>query len=458
MLLTITTTHQPATDLGYLLHKHPDKLQTFPLAFGQAKVFYPEADERVCTAALLLDIDPVKLVRNGKEGQQQYVNDRPYVASSFLSVAISQVFGTALGGKCCHRPELVTTPIPLIARILTLPCAGGEADLRRLFKPLGYTLTLQQHPLEQADWGRSDYFSVELAHTVTLQTLLSHLYVLIPVLDADKHYWVGDEEVDKLLRHGEGWLKEHPEQQLITRRYLKNQGGLVKSALRQIGEEDNPKSKGDRSKQESEFALETPLSLNQQRLEMVVRTLKQVGAKRVLDLGCGEGKLIQQLLPEPEFTEIVGVDVDYRCLETARKRLKLDSPALNQHRIKLLQGSLTYRDKRLFGYDAAVVVEVIEHLDPFRLSTFEQVLFKFTRPKTVIITTPNVEYNVNFIFLPTGQLRHPDHRFEWTRQEFQSWCDRVAREYAYRVQFSAIGAEDPHFGAPTQMAVFQLAE
>lgn len=201
-----------------------------------------------------------------------------------------------------------------------------------------------------------------------------------------------------------------------------------------------------------------PLSLNQQRLETGVQTFKLVGAKRVLDLGCGEGQLIQKLLPEREFTEIVGVDVDYRCLEIACKRLKLDSLAPNQHRIKLLQGSLTYTDKRLFGYDAAALIEVIEHLDQFRLSTFEQVLFKFTRPKTVIITTPNVEYNVNFLFFPHGQLRHPDHRFEWTRQEFQSWGNRVAREYTYQVQFSPIGEEDPHLGAPTQMAVFQLAE
>ena len=432
MLLTITTTQKPATDLGYLLHKHPNKLQTFALAFGQAKVFYPEADDNRCTAALLLDIDPVKLVRKNRDGLQQYVNDRPYTASSFLSVAIARVFRTALGGKCNDKPELVKTPIPLIAKIPTLPCYGGETILRKLFEPLGYTLNLQQHTLAQkfSEWGNSPYFTVELSHTITLQNLLSHLYVLIPVLDADKHYWVGDDEVEKLLRHGEGWLKDHPEQQLIARRYLKKQGRLVRAALRQLVEEDEINLEQDRvQKEEQELALEKPLSLNQQRLEAVVNTLKKLGAKRILDLGCGEGKLLRKLLKEKEFTEIVGVDVNYRCLEIAQEKLKLDRlPPMQQQRIKLLQGSLTYRDKRLFGYDAAALIEVIEHLDEFRLTALEKVLFQFTRPKNIIITTPNIEYNVKFESLSAGKLRHKDHRFEWTRKEFQDWSNTVAKK------------------------------
>jgi 3' terminal RNA ribose 2'-O-methyltransferase Hen1 len=455
MLLTITTTKESATDLGYLLHKHPDKIQTFDLAFGKAKVFYPEADDNICTVALLLDIDPVKLVRKSREGLQQYVNDRPYTASSFLSVAIARVFGTALGGKCNQKPELVNTTIPLIAKIPALPCYGGETVLRKLFEPLGYTLNLQQHLLDTkfTEWGNSPYFTVELSHKITLQTLLSHLYVLIPVLDTDKHYWVGDEEVEKLLRHGEGWLKEHPEQKLIASRYLKYQGKLICDALSQL-ETDNLAL--DNISEQQETTLEKPISLNQQRLEVVVNTLKDIGAKRIIDLGCGEGKLINKLLLDKQFTEIVGVDVDYRSLEIARKKLKVDLIILEQQRIKFLHGSLTYKDKRLSGYDAATVIEVIEHLDEFRLATFAQILFQFTRPKTIIITTPNQEYNVKFPSLPTGKFRHPDHRFEWTRNEFKTWCDRAAEEYNYQVQFYSIGTEDNLVGAPTQMAVFQV--
>ncbi len=405
MLLTITTTKKPATDLGYLLHKHPDKIQTFDLAFGKAKVFYPEADDNICTAVLLLDIDAVRLVRKGREGLQQYVNDRPYTASSFLSVAIAQVFRTALRGKCNQKPELVNRAIPLVAKIPTLPCSGGETVLRKLFEPLGYKINLQ---------------------------------------------------------HGEGWLKDHPEQKLIASRYLKYQGKLIRSALSQL-EADEPDL--DTNSERQETALEKPISLNQQRLETVVNTLKNINAKRILDLGCGEGKLIKKLLKEKQFSEIVGVDVNYSCLEIAREKLKLDRLTLEQQeKIKLLQSSLTYKDQRLFGYDAATVIEVIEHLDEFRLTTFAKILFKFTRPKTIIITTPNREYNAKFESLPSGKLRHPDHRFEWTRTEFQTWCDqqaaafgdRAATQYNYQVQFHPIGAEDDLVGAPTQMAVFQL--
>jgi 3' terminal RNA ribose 2'-O-methyltransferase Hen1 len=131
-------------------------------------------------------------------------------------------------------------------------------------------------------------------------------------------------------------------------------------------------------------------------------------------------------------------------------------PAQQKNRIKLIHGSLIYRDKRLYGYDAAAVVEVIEHFDLARLSAFERILFAFTRPKTVIITTPNIEYNVKFENLPAGKLRHSDHRFEWTRSEFQAWANGIAEKFRYSVRFLAIGEEDAVVGAPTQMGIFSL--
>lgn len=403
MLLTIATTHSPATDLGYLLHKHPQRLQSFELSFGKAHVFYPEASLERCTVALLLDVDPVGLVRKRRgEGAalEQYVNDRPYVASSFLSVAIAGVFATALAGRCKDKPELAQTAIPLTAKLAVVPSRGGEDFLHRLFEPLGYTLTAQNHTLDEKfpDWGESCYFTVELHNTVRLQDLLTHLYVLIPVLDDDKHYWVGDEEVEKLLRNGEGWLAKHPEQKLIAKRYLKRQGRLVRTALAQLVEEDNPDPDSTQAQHEQEEAVvEERISLNQQRLEAVVAVLKQCQAKRVIDLGCGEGRLLKTLL-EQDFEKIVGVDVSYRALEIARERLHLDRlPSMQRDQLELIQGSLTYRDQRLSGYDAATVVEVIEHLDPPRLTSFERVLFEFAKPATVVITTPNVEYNAKVI-------------------------------------------------------------
>jgi 3' terminal RNA ribose 2'-O-methyltransferase Hen1 len=465
MLLTITTTHQPATDIGYLLRKNPARVQSFSQSFGNAHVFYPEATGERCTAALLLEIDPVGLVRNrrGPDGKgrslEQYVNDRPYVASSFLSVAIADVFGSAMTGKSKERPELAQALLPLKATISVLPCRGGEEFLRRLFEPLGYTVTAKNYPLDEkfADWGASQYFTVTLEARLALHQLLTHLYVLIPVLDNDKHYWVGEEEVVKLLRHGEGWLAAHPEREIIATRYLKHRRSLINDALSQLVEAEDPDVEETlECHAQEEAKVEERISLNEQRLGSVLAALKNSGARRVLDLGCGEGKLLQVLLKERQFEEIVGMDVAYRGLEIAKERLHLDRlPDMQRKRIQLLHGSLMYRDERLAGFDAAAVVEVIEHLDAPRLAAFERVLFECAQPATVVITTPNVEYNVKWETLPAGKCRHKDHRFEWTRAEFQSWAGSIAARFGYNARFLPVGPEDAMVGAPTQMGVFE---
>jgi|HubBroStandDraft_6_1064221.scaffolds.fasta_scaffold184781_1 3' terminal RNA ribose 2'-O-methyltransferase Hen1 len=464
MILTISYTGQSATDLGYLLHKSPLRVQSREEAFGKTHVFYPEVTPQRCTAALLLEIDPVGLVRgrHGPSGEayalEQYVNDRPYAASSFLSVAIARTFGTAMSGKSKERQELAESRIPLEARINVLPCRGGEDLLRRLFEPLGYEVTAKRHPLDEKfpEWEDSRYFSVTLRAVTQLRDLLTHLYVLVPVLDDDKHYWVGDAEVEKLLRHGEGWLREHPERELITSRYLKHQKRLAREALnRLIGEEEPEIDESAQIHAGEEEAIERPISLAEQRIGSVVAALRSSGATRVVDVGCGEGRLLRELLKDKTFTEIVGMDVSHRALEVSSQKLRLDSlPSTQRQRIRLLHGSLTYRDKRLAGYDAATVVEVIEHQDPPRLAAFERVLFESARPQTVVLTTPNVEYNVKFETLPAGKLRHKDHRFEWTRAEFQSWAGAVSDKFGYEVRFLPIGPEDLQVGSPTQMGIF----
>jgi 3' terminal RNA ribose 2'-O-methyltransferase Hen1 len=458
MLLTISTTHQPATDLGYLLFKHPDKCQAFNLSFGTAQVFYPEASDTKCTAALVLDINPVDLAR-GKAGAKRqtlaaYVSDRPYAASSFLSVAISQVFRTAMTGRCEQKPDLADTPIPLVAKIPVLPSRGREGFLRGLFEPLGYQVNVRRLALDDAfpDWGNSSYFDVELTHTIKLCDLLSHLHVMIPVLDDDKHYYVNEDEIEKLLRHGEGWLSTHPLKEEITSRYLKRQRGLTRDALAQIAIEEVPEETPDR--ETSEDIIEKPISLNQQRMETVAAALKANGVHKIVDLGCGEGKLLKLLLKEPTFQAILGMDVTYKSLEFAQERVLDKLPTHQKGRLQLIQGSLNYRDARIAGYDAATVIEVIEHMELDRLQAFERVLFEFARPKIAIVTTPNVEYNVKFENLPTGKLRHPDHRFEWTRAEFQSWAQLISDRYKYCVEFESIGNVDPAVGSPTQMAIF----
>jgi 3' terminal RNA ribose 2'-O-methyltransferase Hen1 len=479
MILTLTTPRKPATDLGWLLHKNPAKVQSFNLSFGQAHVFYPAATEEECTAALVLDIDPIDLVR-GRKGPggesfslHQYVNDRPFVASSFMSVAIAQVFGSALRGRCNDRPELINETLPLNARIAVLPCRGGESLLQRLFEPLGYELTASEHLLDAdfPDWGLSNYYTVSLRGEKRLQDLLTHLYVLIPVLDNEKHYWVGDDEVDKLLQRGEGWLAGHPEREFIARRYLKRQHRLVRDALARISDEDHPDPEAESDAQSrQELVLESNLNpdpvdreeladkeptLNEERLATVLSAIRVGGAQSIIDLGCGEGKLLRLLLADNRFERIVGMDVSLRHLRIASDRLRLDRlPAMKRRRIELIHGSLMYRDDRLAGFDAATCVEVIEHLDAPRLAAFERVVFEFARPRTVIVTTPNREYNAVWESLPAGRFRHRDHRFEWTRAEFQEWAERVASEHRYVVRFLPIGPVDDSVGSPTQMGVF----
>ena len=450
----------PATDIGYLLHKNPAGLQSFEQSFGAVHVFYPVAEEDRCQVCVLLDVDPVGLVRGrGERSLDQYVNDRPYVASSFLSVALNKLFSTAMNGRSKERQELVEMPIPLKATLAVIPSRGGEDLLQRLFEPLGYAVTATRHPLDEqfVSWGEGPYYTLTIEQVLPLQSLLQHLYVLVPVLDNDKHYWVGEDEVEKLLARGESWLPSHPEKDLITRRYLKYQHRLTRDALARLAVEDDLDP--DASEQEhdaEEEQIEKPLSLNAQRMGAALAALKASGATSVLDLGCGEGNLLRDLLKERQFARIVGMDVSIRSLERASEKLRLERlPDMQRQRIELLHGSLIYRDERLVGFDAAACVEVIEHLDPPRLKAFERAVFKFARPRTVVVTTPNAEYNVMWETLPAGQFRHRDHRFEWTRDEFQSWSRSVAGEHGYSVRFLPIGPVDEGVGSPTQMGVFE---
>jgi 3' terminal RNA ribose 2'-O-methyltransferase Hen1 len=467
MLLTLSTTHSPATDLGFLLHKHPDRLHSAVLPFGVAHVVYPEASDDRCMAALVVEVDPVGLVRDRKGGPKgsdfslgQYVNDRPYAASSFLSVALNKCFGTAMTGRSKERPELAETAIPLAVSIPVVPCRGGEGVLRRLFEPLGYQVEAATIPLDPQfpAWGDSRYLKVDLAVTTTMRLLLEHLFVLLPVLDDDKHYWVGPDEVDKLLRRGGEWLAAHPERELIARRYLRHDKRLVRDALARLEDEDSPEDPDEAvaAHDAEEAAVERPISLNEQRLTAVLEAVRAVSARSVVDLGCGEGNLVRRLLKDTGVERVVGVDVSYRALERAARRMHLDTMAPRQReRVELLQGALTYRDHRLQGFDVATVVEVIEHLDPPRLGAFERALFAYAQPRTVVVTTPNVEYNPRFETMPAGALRHRDHRFEWTRAELADWAAGVCERYGYQVDITGIGPDDPEVGCPTQMAVFR---
>ncbi|WP_037671972.1 3' terminal RNA ribose 2'-O-methyltransferase Hen1 [Streptomyces griseus] len=480
MFLTISTTgtpERPATDLGFLLHKHPDKAQAFSTSYGKAHVLYPEADAERCTAALLLEVDAVALVRRGKgKGRggapdaalAQYVNDRPYAASSLLAVALSSVFSSAMRGVCNARPERAEQPLPLRVEVPALPARGGPDLVRKLFEPLGWAVTVEPVALDSQfpEWGDSRYVRLVLESSQrTLAEALRHLYVLLPVLDDAKHYWVAPDEVDKLLRAGEGWLPAHPEQKLITSRYLSRRWSLTRQAMERLElvrlaeADDSEVEEIDNAVEAEAETEEKPTPLAEQRRDAILTALHASGASRVLDLGCGQGQLVQALLKDVRFTEIVGVDVSMRALTIASRRLKLDRMGERQaSRVKLMQGSLAYTDNRLKGYDAAVLSEVVEHLDLPRLPALEYAVFGSARPRTVLVTTPNVEYNVRWESLPAGHVRHGDHRFEWTREEFRAWAETVAERHGYGVEFVPVGPDDPEVGPPTQMAVFVMKD
>ena len=464
VLLTISTTRAPATDLGYLLHKHPGRVQSFDVSSGTAHVFYPEAAQERCTAALLLEVDPVGLVRGPGDGITHYVNDRPYAASSLLAVALKGVFGTALTGRCDARPELAATAIPLEIRVPSLRCNGGAELAARVFGPLGWQVSAEPVPLDPASWGLSAYLDLRLTGTVRLADALNHLYVLLPVLDDAKHYWVSTDEVDKLVRAGVGWLAGHPEKALITSRYLAHRRQLTKSALARLADADDldpaqldnavPEEP---AAEEAEAVAAPAPPLVAQRREAVLGVLRECGAHTVADLGCGEGTLTAALLKDPAFSQVVAVDVSARALEIATRRLRLDwMPEARRARLRLFQSSLSYRDDRLAGLDAAVLMEVIEHVEPSRLGAVERVVFGLAAPGTVVVTTPNVEYNAEY-GMREGALRHRDHRFEWSRAEFAGWASRVAGEYGYAVRFAGVGTASDSAGTPTQMAVFTSA-
>ncbi|GAA3797460.1 3' terminal RNA ribose 2'-O-methyltransferase Hen1 [Sphaerisporangium flaviroseum] len=492
MLLTISTTTRPATDLGFLLHKHPDRVQEFGQSFGVARVFYPEATPERCTAALMLEVDPIRLVRSRGASSPdfslgQYVNDRPYAASSMLAVALADVFRTARAGLCKARPELVAGPIELEITVPVLPCRGGPELAHQLFEPLGWQVEARAVPLDGGfpEWGDSRYVQLVLRGPVRLADALNHLYVMFPVLDDTKHYWMASDEVDKLIRAGEGWLASHPERGRITRRYLGHRRSLTGTAFARLAElgddveEDleppieeeaaEPVSMGTApapqnsavpeaadGAQDAEGAVAEATArppLNLLRREAVVAALAEAGARTVIDLGCGSGQLVGELLKNPEFAKVTGVDVSARALAVAARRLKLDRmPDARRARLQLFQGALTYTDERFAGYDAAVLMEVVEHVDPPRLAALARVVFGTARPRVVVVTTPNSEYNVRYEFL-TG-MRHPDHRFEWTRAEFTAWAEEVCQEYGYRVTYRPVGDADPEIGPPTQMGVF----
>ena len=479
MLLTITYEGENTQNLGFLLHKNPDRAQQFELSYGKAYVFYPEVSNRRTTVALLLDIDPIDLARGKLGGSAgglfDYVNDRPYASTSFMSNAISRVFGTAMKGRCDKKQQLADTPLPLTATLTSLRTGEDKELAAQLFEPLGYSVKMETSLLDSRfpEWGESPYIDLTLSGNVKLSELLNHLYVLIPVFDMQKHYYIAQDEIQKLLDHSgffadagqevssspeaKGWLASHPYREKIVRRYFKNKQSYARKAIDILLSDITGQSNEDEpnATEEGLEAQEKRVPLNTQRMETVKNAVLASGASSVIDLGCGQCRLTSMLLSEPQIQKITACDVSVSVLEKAAKRLRLDDMnPFKRRKLTLMQASLTYRDKRFEGFDCACVIEVIEHIEPMRLPSFERILFEFAAPTTVILTTPNREYNDHYTNMKDNGLRHDDHRFEWTREEFRTWTEHICTAFGYTCSISGIGENDAEFGTPTQMGVF----
>lgn len=469
MLITLTCETPNAPEIGYLLGKNPASVFRREFSAGTVWVFYPAVSEQRVTIALVTEIDAVGLVRGpaALTSLDSYVNDRPYVASSLTSVALSTAFGSALAGRFGAHAERAAEPMGWTVRLPAVACDAGEELLTRIFMPLGYTITMTRLPLDTRfpAWGQSNVYDVTLAGRQTIRDVLSHLYVLLPVLDNSKHYFVGADESEKLLAHGGAWLA-HPERELITRRYLRYKRPLVQSALARLAESDpalapeaEEEAAASADAPEIAPAAEPVPGLHEQRLQAVMAALRESGARTLADFGCGEGRLLELALKERSLTRIFGMDVSPVALARARRRLQLDTmPPAQRARIEIAQGSLLYRDRRIEGCDAAALVEVIEHLDAPRLEAMERVVFVHARPRRVIVTTPNREYNPHWEAVGTARLRHGDHRFEWTRAECDAWAARVAAAYGYRYARQDVGPADGDLGAPSQMVIFDRSD
>lgn len=465
MLLTITYTlsgdSPSARDLSYLLHKNPARLQEFPLPMGKAYVFYPELSDEKTTAALLLDLDSPGISRGKPDARYRkfpdYVNDRPYAASSFLSSAISRVFGTAMSGRCEKRQELADSRLNLSACVYSLSVGEKKGILKEIFEPLGYRLSYECFPIDERfpEWGESSYVNLALKGHVRLAELLRHLYVLIPVFDRQKHYFISESEIDKLLLHGTGWLENHPARERIVRRYFARVQSYADIATQRLLKEGIREDIKGQQEEDRACAGDAFMPLDNIRLEAVCQEVIRCKASSVIDLGCGEGKLLELLIPIRELRKLCGMDVSKEALEKAGKRLLHKNYHVQERsRVELFQGSLMYKDSRICEFDAACVVEVIEHIAPEKRMIFEQVLFRNAAPSTVILTTPNREYNERYSGISRGMLRHVDHRFEWTREEFAVWTARICEQYGYEAEIKGIGEIDDRYGFPTQMGVF----
>lgn len=445
MLLTINCEGPDAMDLSWLLHKRPNRFQAFNLGYGKAFVFFTEYSQNSCTACLLLEIMPDALndLCKSKDGEFQYVNSRQYLSSSLLAGAIGKAYSSAIKGTCQDKPDLVGKKHGFKVRINNFSCRLNPIFIDRIFSPLGYQIEWRNIQInDEYCTGGFICGDLQLSIDATLQEILSHLYILLPVFDRQTHFWLDESQLQKFIRHCQGWLGRHPEKRLIINEYFGPVSELKYRLMKHFGV---IRPLADKSR--------TP-TFNQMRRSAISDVIAASGAKTIIDLGCGDGSFVFSLHGQNRYEKLAGMDASAQNIENARK--KFDSPFFHRRKSpEFFIGSITYRDKRISGYDAVILSEVIEHFEPERMDGVMRNILGEARPKLFVMTTPNKAYNQEFPFLEAGEFRHPDHRHEFGEDEFISFCEKYAAVFGYDLEISHVGVELSRIGSPTFMGIFK---
>lgn len=451
MQLTIKAIGENSRVISYLLSKNPSNLYDRDEKGSRVRLVYTAFTEEETEILIYVTPDPVELVRNSPNTFDitQYINDREFAVSSLFCSYIKSALATALNGK--PKEEFIKWVDYKFNLVLGFgPVASDlpDAVIESIFTHLGYEVNIERGLTDYSFQlkSRSSVRYITLTGHQTLQNAMRHLFILIPVMDNYKHYYMDKSEVDKLERYGAGWLDDHPMRDLIIKRSLK-----FKELIREVA----VPQKEVFIKEESETVEETEVKvrLNEQRYQTIVDIVTNLPHKEtVVDFGSGEGKLSVRLGFAPGVKEILAVEPSQ--MSQLRAMQKWDKARASEGFLAPTQvwGSLFYFDTRLCDKDVMILSEVIEHIDEFRLPPIMETVFVQYTPKTIIINTPNYEYNV--VYEMQDNLRHRDHRFEWTREQFNSWCNELSAKYKYSVNIGGIGEEDQDFGFPTQIAVF----
>ncbi|EGW40788.1 3' terminal RNA ribose 2'-O-methyltransferase Hen1 [Desulfosporosinus sp. OT] len=459
MQLAIKATGEGAKMLSFLLSKNPQNLYDRMEKGHRIRLTYTVFSDSEVEAVIFVTPDPVELVKNSPDTYEitQYINDREFVVSSIFCSYIRSALGTALNG----RPKDEYLDWAKHAFLLTIGFGPVATDLpdvaiKQLFEPLGYRIEIERG---QAAYNfqlkeRSSARFINLQGTLTVQNALKHLFVLIPVLDNYRHYFIDEREIEKLERYGEGWLADHPLKDLIIKRTLR-----FRELIDQVGEnfdqaDTNADTNNEALTPELELKSQPVVRLNELRYQRVVKIVENLPAREsIVDFGAGEGKLSARLGFIPGVQEILAVEPTEKEQLRALKRFSEASRKDDFISPILIWGSLFYYDEQLRAKDVMILNEVIEHIDESRLPRVMDTILGSYKPQVLLITTPNVEYNTVYQ-MDDQAVRHKDHRFEWTRSEFSEWTHTLARNYSYDVQLDGIGEEVEGYGHPSQIAIF----